>query len=494
MPSEPMNLIVITSDEMRGDVPGFMGNPDCRTPNLDRFAGRAVAFRNHFTVHGKCVPSRIAMITGRYSHTDGFRTIQQHLPPEQPSLGNALKDRGYEMAYFGHNHIWEDFWGENIKGKGYPDYHSYTEGYFQEMLDRKWPAPPAPQEGPQPFPEAPKELQTYRETDGYSGFVDHNRAEQAIHYLTSVRDRDRPFYLHCNFGTPHPAYRVEEPYYSMYDRDAIQAWPHELPDDAPLPLQKMREIRSGQEPREEWLREVQAVYYGMCTRVDSHIGKMLDCIEREGLFENSIVMFWVDHGDFAGQYGLPEKWDTYMGDCILHVPQIVWAPGLPQGHTVESLTEHVDICPTVLDLMGIEPDWGIHGESLLPIIEGKRRKEAVFADGGHEEEMWDRMDHPRWKDVPVEDMNGKQATYKLSGESMARTKMVRTERWKYVQRTVGGNELYDLQADPEELDNLYPDHRDDPELTLVVLDLQERMIDWCLKTDTDRPYQEDVGA
>jgi choline-sulfatase len=494
MPSEPMNLIVITSDEMRGDIPGFMGNPDCRTPNLDRFAGRAVSFHNHFTVHGKCVPSRIAMITGRYSHTDGFRTIYQHLPPEQPSLGNVLKDRGYEMAYFGHNHIWEDFWGDNIKGQGYPDYHSYTEDYFQEMLERKWPAPPAPQEGPEPYPEAPGELQTFRETDGYDGFCDHNRAEQAIHYLTSVRERDRPFYLHLNFGTPHPKYRAEEPYYSMYDREDIEPWPHELPDDAPLPLRKMREVRSGEEPREEWLREVQAVYYGMCTRVDSHIGKVLDCVEQEGLFENSIVMFWVDHGDFAGQYGLPEKWDTYMGDCILHVPQIIWAPGLPRGQRVESLTEHVDICPTVLDLMGIEPDWGIHGESLLPIIDGERRKEAVFADGGHEAEMWPRMEHPRWKDVPVEEMNGKQATYKLCPESMARTKMVRTERWKYVQRTTGGHELYDLQEDPDELNNLYPQHRDDPRLAAVVLDMQERMIDWCLRTDTDRPYQEDVGA
>jgi arylsulfatase A-like enzyme len=94
----------------------------------------------------------------------------------------------------------------------------------------------------------------------------------------------------------------------------------------------------------------------------------------------------------------------------------------------------------------------------------------------------------------VEEINGKQATYKLCPQSMARTKMVRTERWKYVQRTTGGHELYDLQEDPRELHNLYPQHRDDPERAAVVLQLQERMIDWCLRTDTDRPYQDDVGA
>lgn len=497
MSPEPMNLIVITSDEMRGDIPGFMGNPDCRTPNLDRFAGRAVAFRNHYTVHGKCVPSRIAAMTGRYCHTDGYRTINLHMPPEHPNLGMTLKNRGYEFAYLGHNHVYENekFWGDNTKGSGCVDYHSYTTGYFAEMLERQWPAPPAPEGGPEPFPEAPGELQTARTTKPLSGFIDHNRAEQAVRYLTEIRDRDRPFYLHCNFGTPHPAYRAEEPFYSMYDRDAIEAWPHDLPDSAPLPLRKMREVRSKNEPREEWLREVQAVYYGMCTRVDGHIGRVLDCIEQEGLFDNTIVMFWVDHGDFAGQYGLPEKWDTYMGDCILHVPQIIWAPGLPRGHVVEGLTEHVDVCPTILDLMGIEPDWGIHGTSLLPFIEHGGGKEAVFADGGHEEEMWGRcLENGRWRDQPLDKMNGKQATYKLCGESMARTKMVRTERWKYVQRTVGGNELYDMQADPRELNNLWGTHADDPELARVVLDLQEKMIDWCLRTDTDRPHERSVGA
>jgi len=75
MPGQPMNLIVITSDEMRGDCPSFMGNPDCRTPHLDAFAEEGVVFERQFAVHGKCVPSRASLLTGRYCHTEGYRSV-----------------------------------------------------------------------------------------------------------------------------------------------------------------------------------------------------------------------------------------------------------------------------------------------------------------------------------------------------------------------------------------------------------------------------------
>ncbi|MBD3244203.1 MAG: sulfatase-like hydrolase/transferase, partial [Chitinivibrionales bacterium] len=219
MPDKPLNVIVITSDEMRADCLGFMGNAVCRTPSADSLAPKGVVFANHFTVHGKCVPSRIAMQTGRYCHTDGFRTINLHLPSDQPNLLGALKQQGYESAVFGHNHVWEDFWGEdNRKSSGYVDYHSYTKDYFWHLLDREWPVP-------QPGPDSvkPKDLSQHgfdyagRIDEPLTGFCDDNRAEQAIHYLKEARDRTRPFYLHLNFGKPHPSYRIEEPYFSMYD-------------------------------------------------------------------------------------------------------------------------------------------------------------------------------------------------------------------------------------------------------------------------------------
>lgn len=494
MSSRPRNVIILSADEMRGDCPGFMGNPDCKTPHLDRFAEGSIVLRNHYTVHGKCVPSRVAAMTGRYCHTDGFRTIQQHLRNDQPDLLAALKARGYESALFGHDHCWENVYGKdrNARGASYVDWHSFTDGHMRSLLDRKWPSPP-----PGPHSVTPMELE-----DGYDYggriegpldfFCDDNRAEQAIEFMTKLRNPRRPFFMQLNLSWPHPVYAAPEPYFSMYDRAKIRAWPHELPRNAPLPLTRMREIRTGRDAPDAALREVQAVYYAMITKTDDTLGRVLDAVEAAGLFEDSVVLFWVDHGDFAGQYGLVEKWDTYLGDCLMHVPQIIRAPGLPRGQSVESLTEHTDLAPTVLELLGVEPTWGMHGESLLPIIEGRRRKEAVFADGGHEQEMWGRFG----TEVRRKDTSGrmrrdaKQQVYAECPETMARAKMVRTERWKMVIRLTGGNELYDMRNDPWELDNLWGR----ADLAPVVQDLQQRLIEWCLRTDTDRPYQRDVGA
>jgi choline-sulfatase len=496
MPTQPLNLIIITSDEMRADAPGFMGNPDCRTPNLDRFAEKGVVFENHFAVHGKCVPSRISMVTGRYVHTDGFRTINLHLPDGEPNLLESLKKNGYETAVFGLNHVWEKLYGQNEKGSGCADYHSFTKGYFDDLLKREWPVPESGPNAVQP-PELPREQFHYngRIEEPLTYFCDDNRTEQAIHYLSKVRDRARPFFMQLNISRPHPPYAVEEPYFSMYDRKAIRAWPHEVPDGAPLPTRKMREIRTGVETGADAFREIQAVYYGMITKVDVLLGRVFEAIEREGLLENSVVLFTTDHGDFAGQYGLVEKWDTCMADCILRSPLILRAPGLPNGTRVKGLNEKVDLPPTLLELLGIEPDWGIHGRSLLPLIRGGPGKEAVFADGGHEEEMWGRFNfNPQDKQGNPRPLDGKQRTYREAPETMARTKMVRTERWKLVCRLAGGNELYDLQADPQELKNLWGAHASDAERSRVVRDLQEKLIEWCLRTDTDRPFEPKVGA
>jgi choline-sulfatase len=273
----------------------------------------------------------------------------------------------------------------------------------------------------------------------------------------------------------------------MYDRKKIKAFPHELPKNAPFHMKKMRELRTGNDISDESLREIQAVYYGMITKVDSQIGEILKEIERQDLFKDSIIMFWVDHGDFAGQYGLPEKWDTCMSDCLLHVPYVLYSPELPQGKRVKSLTEHVDIAPTVLELLGLKPDWGIHGESLIPIIEGKKKKEAVFADGGHEEEMFKRVHAYKKDDKPLD---GKQRTYNEFPETMSRTKMVRTDKWKMAIRLKGGNELYNMELDPFELNNLWGKAEYDG----VVKELEQKLIEWCLRTDTDRPYQNKVYA
>jgi len=490
------NLILITADELRGDCLSCMGNPDLATPALDAFAAAGVRFADHFTVHGKCVPSRIALATGRYCHSDGIRAINEEnlLPSGSPDVLSRLKASGFQTAVFGHNHVWEDFWGDNTPSSSLVDWHSYTKDVFAPLLDTVAPAPPTTRIIP--------DLSSGFDYHGVvakprGGFSDANRCTQAVHFLRTIRDRQRPFMMQLNLGAPHPPYQVEEPWFSRHDRDMINAFPHDLPSNAPLPLRAMRRLRTGNDASAASLREIQATYYGMIAQLDDQLSRVFDAIGDEGLWQNTMVIFTSDHGDFASQYGLIEKWDTAMNDCILHVPLLIRAPGLPVGKVVTGLSEHVDIAATCLETLGIDipAAWVMHGRSLLHHIHGAPGKAAVFADGGHEAAMRARFNSEPYRLDPhtgarVLTTAGKQLVYQCEPDAMARTKMVRTERWKLVVRETGDDELYNVVDDPWELCNRIHE----PGHETVVRDLQRRLLDWCLRSDPDRPFLAKVGA
>jgi len=493
MTDRPRNIIILCTDEMRGDCLGVNGlNPDIRTPHMDQLAADGVNLSRHFASFPKCVPARISLMTGRYSHTDGYRNIFQHLPADQPDVLSTLLDAGYEAAVFGKNHCWAHL----LEASHTPpelepgrrglriDHHTWTSPY-RAIFDRRRAEheraakPPGSVELDRPLTP---------ETD-YRG--DHDRhwsdeayTEQAIHFLSEGRDPRRPFFLQVNIEAPHPAYAVPEPWYSMYDPNRIEPFPHDLPTGAPLSLRAQREHRTGLNPDPALLRKMQAVYYGMISRVDDQIGRIVETIRRQNLWDDSVILLWSDHGDFAGQYGLPEKWDTTFADCLTHVPCVFAGGGLPQGRTVTALTDHTDLAATMLGLVGLEPGWHVHGHDLRPLLSGAidAVRDAVFADGGHEAPMRRRMQY--------DGGNGKQLTYARCPDAMARAKMIRTDRHKLIMRETGDHELYDLRDDRWELNNRYAD----PSLAAVRTELTERLIHWCLRTDPDRPEQERVGA
>lgn len=487
------NLLILCSDELRGDCLGCMGNPDIRTPHVDALARRGMLFRKHFATFPKCVPSRVSLVTGRYTHTDGYRTITQHMPPGEVNLLTRVREAGYETALFGKNHCWDP---------------GSLEDLFEHLAHRE------------PYPAIKERLQcAERREDPPDGWdktemanrldylgdanlhhKDEIKAAHAIAFLENRSDRSRPFFMQVNIEAPHPMYAAEEPWFSMYDRKAIERFPSALPENAPDCMTKQREIRSGNDIPEGMLAEMQAVYYGMVSRVDDQMGRILEALDRSGERDNTLILFWSDHGDYASQYGLPEKWDTSFADCLEHVPCILAGPGVPEGRETMELTDHTDLAPTLLELLDLEPLPGVHGQSMRPLFEGGSIRDAVFADGGHEDEMLGRFNHRSLgRDGSTRKLRfgieyragaGKQETYQRCPDTMARAKMVRTQRWKLVVRLRGGNELYDMENDCWELKNLYGD----PEYDGVVMELQGKLLEWCLRTDTDRPYQERVGA
>ncbi|MCC5843989.1 MAG: sulfatase-like hydrolase/transferase [Verrucomicrobia bacterium] len=484
------NLIIVTVDEMRGDCLGVNGGwPDVSTPHMDALARRGVNLTRHFTTFPKCVPARISLTTGRYSHTDGYRNIFQHLPAGQPDLLSTLIESGYKTALFGKNHCWENVLEathtppELAPGQtGHRlDEHSWTNGY-KKIYDRVMSEKEA---GPQPESEA-----YVRRNRKYQ---DEAFAEQAVHFLREDVDPDRPFYLHVNFNAPHPRYEVEEPWYSRVNRDTLKPFPHDLPLNAPLSMKYQRKIRLGGAVSGETLREVQAVYFGMIAKVDQLCGRIFNEIEAKGLWDNTVVVFLSDHGDFAGQYGLWEKWDTSFNDCLTRVPMVMVAPDLPVGIDFMGLSDHTDVAPTLCDLLGVPRFAGIQGKSLLPVLRGERSgRGAVFANGGHEKESRKRVIDPFKDEDPalVHIRSDKQQTYLRYPDSMARAKMVRTQTHKLVYRETGDHELYDLTFDPHEMHNRFGD----PALRDVREALLMKLLDWGIRTDTEYPRQTVVSA
>ena len=495
------NVIILHCDEMRGDCAGFHGSRDARTPHLDAFARQGMVLDRHFTVHGKCVPSRIAMVTGRYAHCDGHRSVMHPdlLPQDRPELMKTLRSRSFETAVFGHNHVYADFYGvDNVKGTGAVDYHSFTKDVYGPFNDRRCQLPPVPAGG-RVSPHLNDGFDYHgRLTGEFGGFCDDTKTEQAIHYLTTQRDRSKPFFLQVNLGAPHPPYAVEEPWYGMFDPATVTPFPRELPRRPSLPLRAMRTHRTGDGPIDEGaVREVLATYLGMIAKIDHLMGRILDTIRAQGLLDDSVIVFTSDHGDFAGQYGLCEKFDTVMADGLLRVPCILYAPGVKAGRC-DALTQHIDLPATVLELLGQEkPEaWNMHGSSLLPVIRGERRPTAVFADGGHEAAMRLRfnatLSHP-WKlsGVPGDVRKAcKQHTYSHEPDCMARTSMVRTETHKLVMRENGDHELFVMGTDPFEMDNRFGDAA----LAEVQATLMDQLVRWHLRTLPDHPFHPQVGA
>lgn len=498
-----MNILWITADELRADAVGFMGNRDVRTPHLDALATRGTVLENHFTPFPKCVPARCAMHTGRYCHSDALRTVatDNHLPKGRPNLASHLRANGYETAVFGLNHLWEDDWfygageSKNQPRAGAVDYTSFSGPELTAMAlqARNYPdAPIRPGDWHQAFSNLP--LPGPR-TGTHNVFCDENRSDQAIHYLENLRDRQKPFFLQLNLSTPHPEYTVHEPFYSLYDPATLKTLPGELPSGAPLALRAQRRFRTGDDLPEAAMREILAVYYGMVSFVDEQIGRVLQTVRALGLEENTLILFTSDHGDYAGQHGLVEKWDADLRDCLLKVPCILAGPNIPVGVSVTGLSEHVDLPDTMLELAGLpnDPTWFRHGSSMAGLLCGGAGKEAVFADGGHEAALRARFNTPAWEgdgSPRIKATLGKQLTYEEEPDAMAKCKMVRTADWKLVVRETGDDELYHIVDDPYEMKNLIAD----PAQASRIRELQRRLLDWVLQTDPDQPQPRKVGA
>jgi arylsulfatase A-like enzyme len=223
-----------------------------------------------------------------------------------------------------------------------------------------------------------------------------------------------------------------------------------------------------------------ATYYGMVRFVDDGLGQIMNALQELGLRDNTIVVFCSDHGDFMGEHGMQCKGGVFY-DCLTRVPLIVsWPRQVPAGLVDDSMVSLVDVVPTLLALQGLQAPRSMHGRR-LPTVTGAPPREAVFSEygaGGPPFRLADleKMPGPHGRKTLIQTLRWREAE--------GRRKMVRTRAWKYVHDAMGDlDELYNLERDPWELENV----AGDPANRDVVSEMRLRLVDWSTTTEDARP-------
>ncbi len=399
------NFVFILTDDQRWDAMSCAGHPFLFTPNMDRIAKEGARFANAFVTTSLCSPSRASFLTGRYAHNHGVIDNTRGLNPSVPTFPQILQKAGYDTALIGKWHMslqdgpqpgfnrWVSFPGQGV-------YHDPTLNVDGRKVER-------------------------------NGYITDILTDYALDWLR--KPRNTPFCLYLSHKAAHvdfvPAVRHSKlfsdveitPPKSMYEPDEGKPkWVTDIRrgwDDPEIRGEDENKIRN---------------YCRTLVAVDESVGRVLDELDRTGVAEDTVVVFAGDNGFFLGEHGLRDKRAMY--EESIRIPLLMRYPRLVRpGSVIEPMALNIDICPTFLELAGIESPAGVDGRSLRPILSGGSRG---WRTDFYYEYFWEAEAKRR----PT-----------ISG--------VRTERWKYITYPDSDNtpELYDLINDPLEMRNAIDD-------------------------------------
>lgn len=416
----PNIVLIMTDDQGYGDV-GFHGNPQIRTPNLDRLARESVRMAN-FCVSPVCSPTRSSLLTGRYNYRTGIVDTylgRSMMRPDETTIAEVLAPAGYRTGIFGKWHLGDDVPMRPID-QGFQRELVIKGGGIGQPSD-----PPGGEHYLDPI------LQDNGHARKFQGYCSDIYTSAAIDFIKD--SDDRPFFTYLAFNCPHepleaPAAELE----SYKDVDlSTSAFPqlgHPIPETARSPVEKIARV------------------YAMVTNIDTNVGRLLRALDDRGIARDTIVIFLSDNGPqrFRFNGGLRgAKGSTYDGG--IRVPFLVRWPGhLPPGRVVDRLAAHIDVFPTLLDACGVPVPAGlrIDGKSLMPLLRGDPNVDwpdrTLFF-------QWHRGDAPE----------------------LGRAFGARNQRYKLVRREspppgkkLPPLELYDLEADPYEEHNIAAEKHD----------------------------------
>ena len=428
-PGPPPNILVVVVDHLRWDDIGVAGHAFVQTPAIDQLAREGATFDNAFVTTPLCSPSRATFLTGLYPHAHGITDNTDHgvASHQLPTFARDLQRAGYTTGFVGKWHMGNDetrrpgfdYWAA-LRGRGEAidpflnDGVSTTrvEGYVTDVLtDRAVAFLEQPRDGPFMLFLAHKALHpNVRQLD--DGSTAAAGLDQPPGFIPA--DRHRGMYAEAPI-TRRPSSGVPP-----VGKPALERQINDLPPLGPDTVTTDRTIRERLE---------------MLMAVDDSLARLTDMLRQTGELESTIIIFTSDHGYFYGEHGLSaERRLAY--EETLRIPLIVrFAPLVRPGSRVGPLTLSVDLAPTLLDLAGVEPDHPLHGRSLLPLLVGRA---------------------PRWRTAFLAEYYSDTVFRRIQNMGY---QAVRTDRHKYIHYTDldGMDELYDLLADPFEMENLIVD-------------------------------------
>ncbi len=472
-PVSKPNLVLFLPDELRADALACYGNPICRTPNLDHLAATGVRFNNCHVQFPVCGASRCSLLTGWPASVRGHRSLYYFLRPYEPNLFRYLKQNGYDVFWYGKN--------DALASESFCD--SVTEWNYYRLnakvsLGRE-PGNPWPVNDPMHYSFLYEASGDRRRTGDY-------RNVQAAIRILEQKERDRPFCIFLPLSSPHPPYSAPDGFHGMYDPGAIPALrPAGLPK-RPAYHEEIRRTYNISSLSETAFRKIHSVYLGMVSYTDWLLGELLDAMERTGRSKDTAIFAFSDHGDYAGDYGLVEKWAGGLEDALTHVPLIGRMPGGAAGHVVDEMNEQFDVMATCLELAGIEARHTHFSRSLVPQLRGEAGDpgRAVFAEAGYNTYEPQCFELPQ---APGEIYYPKTKLETDLPETVSRASMVRTRDYKLVLRPQGQSELYSYKNDPRELNNLY----DQTSTATAQHDLERRLATWYVQSTGIAPWDKD---
>ncbi len=462
------NILMVMPDQQRADCIGAFGNQSILTPNIDALAGRGMTFSNAYVNHPVCSPSRVNFMTGWYPHTRGHRTLTHLIQPHEPNLLRYLKDGGYQVAWAGAR--------GDVFAPGVTEVSTHFSGFT---------TPPKKMGmGPQHPAGSPLYDAFYHGLrPGEETWLDFDEActRTAIDWLS--QKPKGPWCLWAPLIFPHLPFEVERRWYDLYSPGDLPKRIKATGTGKPQFHQAVRQKLGTDRLTEDDWQEIRRVYYAMISRVDHQLGRILDALERTGEADNTLVLYFTDHGEYAGDFGLVEKWPSGLDRSLLQNPLIIAGPGVKPNTTAATFTEMVDLMPTLLDLADVKVTHTHFGRSLVNVLSDPTAsiRDAAFSEGGFATDELNLLEAAKGEYANKANLQHEQPN--LVGRAIA----MRTEQYTYIYRLYESDELYDRSDDPNETKNLIAQSAH----TEIISDMKSRVLEWLFSTADVIPWKAD---